>query len=145
MHRIRVGEGEGPENIREVTAGFVEDALLYGREIVAAISGERVLVDCDYRAVFAQQQPRPDTVTVWEMVLVDNIRVTRGPGVFRSIEGIVSETDIVSSKIDARIVPEVIHDAVDIPAAVRFVVGDRIVLRQLVRTARILCLDGSRC
>ena len=66
------------------------------------------------------------------MVFLDDIAVACSAGEFRSIEGIVSETDIVAAKIDARIVPKIVHDAVDVSTVVRFVVGDQIMLRQLV-------------
>ena len=105
VERVRVGEGEGAEDVGKVAAGFVENAVLKCGQVVAAVSGKRVFVDCDDCAVFAKEKPGPDTVAVGQVVFIENIAVVRGTGVLCAVEGIVPKTNIAPSEVDARVVP----------------------------------------
>jgi hypothetical protein len=55
VQRVGVEEGERAEDVGEVAAGFVEDSLLDGGEVVVAVSGVGVFVDGDDCAVFAEE------------------------------------------------------------------------------------------
>lgn len=83
---VGVHEGEGAEDVGEVAPGFVEDALLHWGEIVAAVCWERIFVDRDDRAVFAKEEPCPDTVAVWQVVVIEGITIRCGAGVLCAVE-----------------------------------------------------------